>query len=121
MTAPERQKKGWRGWKSKNSSVLSANAPLRVSLSEVENGVPVEGLEPPLTCVKQILSLSRLPFRHTGLIDNQRLAHDSSANKSIVQVSVASEVQVVITNCHANPFECGLSIVHGSGSRLAGK
>jgi hypothetical protein len=26
----------------------------------------VEGLEPPLTCVKQILSLSRLPFRHTG-------------------------------------------------------
>ena len=28
--------------------------------------VPVEGLEPPLTCVKQILSLSRLPFRHTG-------------------------------------------------------
>lgn len=28
--------------------------------------MPVEGLEPPLTCVKQILSLSRLPFRHTG-------------------------------------------------------
>ena len=28
--------------------------------------VPVEGLEPPLPCGKQILSLSRLPFRHTG-------------------------------------------------------
>ena len=28
--------------------------------------VPVEGLEPPLPFEKQILSLSRLPFRHTG-------------------------------------------------------
>ena len=28
--------------------------------------VPVEGLEPPLPCGKQILSLSRLPFRHIG-------------------------------------------------------
>jgi hypothetical protein len=39
-----------------------------------QKGVPVEGLEPTLTCVKQILSLSRLPFRHTGLAANQRLA-----------------------------------------------
>ena len=29
----------------------------------------MEGLEPPLTCVKQILSLSRLPFRHTGVVE----------------------------------------------------
>ena len=28
--------------------------------------VPVEGLEPPLPCENQILSLERLPFRHTG-------------------------------------------------------
>ncbi len=28
--------------------------------------VPVEGLEPPLPCENQILSLARLPFRHTG-------------------------------------------------------
>lgn len=28
--------------------------------------VPAVGLEPTLTCVKQILSLSRLPFRHAG-------------------------------------------------------
>ncbi len=28
--------------------------------------VPLEGLEPPLPCEKQILSLSRLPFRHKG-------------------------------------------------------
>jgi hypothetical protein len=29
--------------------------------------VPLEGLEPPLPCEKQILSLSRLPFRHKGI------------------------------------------------------
>ena len=28
--------------------------------------MPVVGIEPTLTCVKQILSLPRLPFRHTG-------------------------------------------------------
>ena len=56
------------GSNDKNLSVLSANTPSRVPLSEVKRGVPVEGLEPPLTCVKQILSLSRLPFRHTGSI-----------------------------------------------------
>ena len=28
--------------------------------------VPLEGLEPPLPCEKQILSLPRLPFRHRG-------------------------------------------------------
>lgn len=28
--------------------------------------VPVKGLEPPLSLLKQILSLPRLPFRHTG-------------------------------------------------------
>lgn len=41
--------------------------------------MPVEGLEPPLTCVKQILSLSRLPFRHTGgvkVIMRGRFARD---------------------------------------------
>ena len=27
--------------------------------------VRVRGLEPPLSCLKQILSLPRLPFRHT--------------------------------------------------------
>src|SRR5579871_1650201 len=41
--------------------------------SVLSAGVPVEGLEPTLTCVKQILSLSRLPFRHTGLTYRQRL------------------------------------------------
>jgi hypothetical protein len=29
--------------------------------------VPLEGLEPPRPCEQQILSLSRLPFRHRGL------------------------------------------------------
>ena len=33
------------------------------SLLEV---VPAEGLEPPLPCENQILSLARLPFRHAG-------------------------------------------------------
>ena len=28
--------------------------------------MPVAGLEPALCCHKQILSLPRLPFRHTG-------------------------------------------------------
>lgn len=31
------------------------------------NCVPGKGLEPPLPCDNQILSLARLPFRHPGL------------------------------------------------------
>ena len=30
--------------------------------------VRVRGLEPPLSCLKQILSLPRLPFRHTRAV-----------------------------------------------------
>jgi hypothetical protein len=55
-----------------------------------KKGVPVEGLEPPLTCVKQILSLSRLPFRHTGGVGEimrGRLARDKE--KSIAAGSGA--------------------------------
>ena len=33
--------------------------------------MPVAGLEPALCCHKQILSLPRLPFRHTGLLLSQ--------------------------------------------------
>ncbi len=32
----------------------------------IRSVVPLEGLEPPLPCEKQILSLPRLPFRHKG-------------------------------------------------------
>ena len=35
--------------------------------SKIPTGlVPLEGLEPPRPCEQQILSLSRLPFRHRG-------------------------------------------------------
>ena len=83
--------------------------------------VPVEGLEPPLTCVKQILSLSRLPFRHTGIFDNQRLMRDASANKAIMQVPVVSGLQLVITDYAAMPSQLGMRMIHGFSSRLAGK
>ena len=33
--------------------------------------MPVAGLEPALRCHKQILSLPRLPFRHTGSLLSQ--------------------------------------------------
>lgn len=33
--------------------------------------MPVAGLEPALCCHKQILSLPRLPFRHTGSLLSQ--------------------------------------------------
>ena len=40
--------------------------------SQLPSVVPVEGLEPPRPFEQQILSLSRLPFRHTGPEDVER-------------------------------------------------
>ncbi len=39
----------------------------RKSNNPLKTLVPLEGLEPPLPCEKQILSLPRLPFRHRGM------------------------------------------------------
>ncbi len=37
--------------------------------------MPVVGLEPTRPCGQQILSLSRLPFRHTGSYNNAIIAY----------------------------------------------
>lgn len=41
-------------------------------LSNLDLLVPMEGLEPPHPFGYQILSLARLPFRHIGIISNEK-------------------------------------------------
>ena len=49
----------------KNQSIQ----PFSLIISDLISVVPVEGLEPPRPIEQQILSLQRLPFRHTGKWD----------------------------------------------------
>src|SRR5215469_16312159 len=49
-----------------NPSLLFLNPSLNPASPNLDMSmVPQKGLEPPLCCQKQILSLPRLPFRHT--------------------------------------------------------
>ena len=49
--------------------------------------VPAEGLEPPLPLRKQILSLSRLPFRHAGNPNRRRfLLHPTLPSKGVISI-----------------------------------
>ena len=51
--------------------------------------VPEEGLEPSRTCVRQILSLLRLPLRHSGQVKTQKVYQNRQADTTGICVDAS--------------------------------
>ena len=63
--------------------------------------VPVVGLEPTRTRIQQILSLPRLPFRHTGVVGNK------------------TSIAYFRKNCKAGAGVCGKNVIHYTGFEIS--